>query len=81
MLEVAKVVEEAEEVKVAKDVAIVEVIRTIGRIYLSYLQANLQVYKRLERMIVHFAIRRATSKRTAMHIRGPKNLYLKSLKR
>ena len=81
MLEVVEVVEEAEEVEVVEDVAVAEAIRIIGRIQLSYLQANLQVYKRLERMIVYSAIRRATSKRTAMHIRGPKNLYLKSLKR
>ena len=41
---------------------------------------NRLAYKRLKRIIVHFVTRRAISKRTTTHIKGLRNLYLKSLR-
>jgi hypothetical protein len=69
-------VEEAEGVEEVEAAAKEE--GTIKTIYPIY--QNRLAYKRLERIIVHFAIRRAISKGTTMHINGLRNLYSKSLR-
>ena len=71
-------VEEAEGVKEVKAEAAAKEEGTIKTIHPIY--QNRLVYKRLERIIVHFAIRRAISKGTTTHIKGLRNLYLKSLR-
>jgi hypothetical protein len=71
-------VKEAKGVKEAKAKAAVEEEGTIKTIYPIY--QNQLAYKRLKRIIIHFAIRRAISKGTTTHIKGLRNLYLKSLR-
>jgi len=73
------VVVEVKEAKAkgAKAKAVSKEERTI-KIYLIY--QNRLVYKRLKRIIVHFVTKRPISKGTTMHIKGLKNLYLKSLR-
>ena len=71
-------VEEVKGVKGAKVEAIAKEERIIRTIYPIY--QNRLAYKRLKRIIVHFVTRRAISKGTATHIKGLRNLYLKSLR-
>jgi hypothetical protein len=71
-------VEEAEGVEEVEAEAAAKEEGTIKTIYPIY--QNRLAYKRLERIIVHFAIRRAISKGTTMHINGLRNLYSKSLR-
>jgi hypothetical protein len=78
VVEVVAEVEEAEGVEEAEAEAAAEEEGTIRTIYPIY--QNRLVYKRLERMIVHFAIRRAIGRGTAMHTNGLRNLYSKSLR-
>jgi hypothetical protein len=78
VVEVVVEVKEAKGVKEAEAEAAAEEEGTIKIIYPIY--QNRLAYKRLKRIIVHFAIRRAISKGTTMHINGLKNLYLKSLR-
>ena len=80
VVKVAKVTEEVKEAKAkgAKAEAIAKEKGTIRTIYLIY--QNRLAYKRSERIIVNFVTRRAISRGTTMHIKGLRNLYLKSLR-
>ena len=78
MAKVVVKVKEAKRVKEAKAKAAAKEEGTIKTIYPIY--QNRLAYKRLKRIIVHFVTRRAISKRTATHIKGLRNLYLKSLR-
>jgi hypothetical protein len=79
--EVAKVVVKVKEVQGIKEVKAKAVAKEEGIIKIIHLiYQNRLAYKRSERIIVHFITRRAIGKRTTMHIKGLKNLYLKSLR-
>jgi copper chaperone CopZ len=78
---VAKVVAKVKEVEGVKEVKAKAAAKEEGTIRTIYpIYQNRLVYKRLERIIVHFAIKRAISKGTITYIKGLKNLYLKSLR-
>jgi hypothetical protein len=78
VIKVVVEVKEAKGVKEAKAKAAAKEERIIKTIYPIY--QNRLAYKRLKKIIIHFAIRRAISKGTITHIKGLKNLYLKSLR-
>jgi hypothetical protein len=68
---VAKVVAKVKEVEGVKEVKAKAAAKEEGTIRTIYpIYQNRLVYKRLERIIVHFAIRRAISKGTTTHIKG-----------
>jgi hypothetical protein len=78
---VAKVVAEVKEAKGVKEAKAKAAAKEEGTIKIIHpIYQNRLAYKRLKRIIIHFAIKRAISKGTITHIKGLKNLYSKSLR-